>query len=292
MSRPGVTLRQPAGSATEDPLAAATASAAAAAQLAAVRIVMPDDLDSLAAAAAVWHRVWGTDGEPPVSREMLRALSRAGNYLSAAYAGDRVVGALLGFYGGGADGVDRLHSHILGVDSAAAGNGVGFALKLHQRQWALQHGLTRMTWTYDPLVRRNGHFNLVKLGARGVDYLVDFYGPMPDAINGGDPSDRILVEWDLSSSSRDDAPGDLQAWIERGSVIALDTVADRPARLDAAASSTLLCATPDDIVALRRNDPTAAHQWRLALREVLQPALARGLHLTAMAPGGWYVVSG
>ena len=31
--------------------------------------------------------------------------------------------------------------------------------------------------------------------------------------------------------------------------------------------------TPDDIVALRRHDPTAAHQWRLSMRDRLGPLL-------------------
>jgi len=33
-----------------------------------------------------------------------------------------------------------------------------------------------IAWTYDPLIRRNAYFNLVKLGARPVEYLRNFYG--------------------------------------------------------------------------------------------------------------------
>ena len=54
-----------------------------------------------------------------------------------------------------------------------------------------------MTWTFDPLVRRNAYFNTVKLAARPVEYLVDFYGEMTDEINAGQGSDRLLVEWPL-----------------------------------------------------------------------------------------------
>ena len=54
-----------------------------------------------------------------------------------------------------------------------------------------------MTWTFDPLVRRNAYFNTVKLAARPVNYLVDFYGEMTDEINTGQGSDRLLVQWPL-----------------------------------------------------------------------------------------------
>ena len=55
----------------------------------------------------------------------------------------------------------------------------------------------RSTWTFDPLVRANARFNLVKLGAVAVAYLTDFYGEMQDGINAGDRSDRCAVKWEL-----------------------------------------------------------------------------------------------
>jgi predicted GNAT superfamily acetyltransferase len=290
MSAHGAALLDSSAAATLD---AARAAAEQAARTAGVRIEMPTELADLDRAAAVWQTVWSPEAEPPVSGEMLRALTHAGNYLSAAYVDDRLAGALLAFFGGNGR-VDHLHSHILGVEPEHAGRGVGYALKLNQRAWALQRGIERVTWTYDPLVRRNGHFNLVKLGGRGVQYLVDFYGAMPDAINGGDHTDRILVEWDLRAAARHDPTSvtDVAAWRARGATIALDVnAAGRPLRRDAAAAHTWLCATPPDIVAMRRTDPAAAREWRHALREVLVDALDAGLQLSTMARGGWYVLA-
>jgi len=280
--------------ATGAPLDAARAAAQRAADHAGVRIATPHRLSDLTLAADVWQRVWTPEGEPPVSGEMLRALTHAGNYLSVAVLDGAVVGALLGFFGGNGR-VDHMHSHILGVDPQAHGHGVGFALKLHQRAWALERGIERMTWTYDPLVRRNGHFNLVKLGGRGVEYLVDFYGPMPDAINGGDHTDRILVEWDLVATAlRDALPAeDVADWTARGAVVALDADIDgRPLRCAVPdGADLLLCATPPDVVAMRAADAGGAQHWRVALREVLLAAVSRGLRLTSMARGGWYVLA-
>lgn len=272
---------------------AARRAAERAAARAGVRIEMPHELDDLARAAEVWRQVWSPEGEPPVSGEMLRALTHAGNYLSVALLDGRVAGALMGFFGGNGR-VDVLHSHILGVDAASRGRGVGHALKLHQRAWTLQRGIARMTWTYDPLVRRNGHFNLVKLGARGVEYLVDFYGAMPDAINGGDHSDRILVSWDLAATATADASSaeSVDAWLLRGAAVALESDAyARPVLRDAGDAATVLCATPADIVDLRRTDPACAHQWRTALRTAVHGAVERGLVLSTMARSGWYVLT-
>jgi predicted GNAT superfamily acetyltransferase len=42
----------------------------------------------------------------------------------------------------------------------------------------------------------NAHLNLRSLGAVGVQYHANLYGPM-GGINGGLPSDRLVVEWQL-----------------------------------------------------------------------------------------------
>ena len=108
---------------------------------------------------ALFDGIWRfRPGRAPITVEMMRALSHAGNYVAGAFEGDRLAGGSVGSSAG-----HPLHSHVTG---AAIGRGIGFALKLHQRAWALARELERITWTYDPLVRRNAHFNLAKLGAR------------------------------------------------------------------------------------------------------------------------------
>ena len=93
-----------------------------------------------------------------------------------------------------------LHSHLTGAVTAAASQGVGRALKLHQRAWARVRGMQAITWTYDPLVARNAYFNLVRLGARPIEYLVDFYGTLGPATVPGQESDRVLVSWDITAA--------------------------------------------------------------------------------------------
>jgi predicted GNAT superfamily acetyltransferase len=48
-------------------------------------------------------------------------------------------------------------------------------------------------------VARNAHFNLVVLGARITEYLVDQYGAMNDGVNRGDESDRLMASWALAA---------------------------------------------------------------------------------------------
>ena len=118
---------------------------------------------------------------------------------------------------------------------ASARTGLGRAMKLHQRAWAADHGLAWVTWTFDPLVRRNAWFNLDVLGAQVHEYLVDFYGPIDDAINAGDESDRLLVAWPTRRPVR-----------------------PRPADARRRPPGAVAVPTPEDIVVLRRTDPAAA----------------------------------
>src|SRR3954453_21239764 len=146
--------------------------------------------------ADVWRR---EDSQPPLPPELAWAFAHSGNYVALAMAGDEPVAAAIGFRGDDSSG-PHLHSHIAGVLPQWQGSGVGYLIKEHQRSWALQHDLDRVTWTFDPLVSRNAYFNVVKLGAQLTRYYVDFYGRMDDGINDGDDTDRCLVTWRIDSA--------------------------------------------------------------------------------------------
>jgi hypothetical protein len=149
-------------------------------------------MERLKEAQRLFTEVWrpAEGNPPPVTGELLRALAHAGSYVVGAFTGTRMVGASAGFFTAPPD--PALHSHITGVAPGVQHRGVGFALKLHQRAWAMARGIPAVVWTFDPLVARNAWFNLAKLGAEPTAYLEDFYGPMTDAINAGMASDRLL----------------------------------------------------------------------------------------------------
>jgi predicted GNAT superfamily acetyltransferase len=226
---------------------------------------------------ALFDRLWppGEAGSV-ISAEMLRALTKAGNYLAGAYSGAELIGASAGFFG--PPEARRMHSHVTGV--SAPGGQVGLALKLDQRDWALRHGIETISWTFDPLVSRNAYFNFSKLGARAAEYLPDFYGEMTDGVNRGAGSDRILVEWDLTAPPRPRAdPG--------GATVALGRTADGAPEPGSATGSKLLIATPSDVESMRRDDPAKARAWRSAVRDVLAPRIT---DVVGFDRDGWYVV--
>lgn len=257
-------------------VAAACAAAERATSRAGVRIQPLDTLAAVQDAAALLSRVWRTDpATPPLSAEVMRAVEHAGGYVVGAYAEDVLVGASSGFLGIAPDGRPVLHSHISGV--VQQGRGIGLALKQHQRAWALQRGISAITWTFDPLVRRNAWFNLVKLGGTGVEYLPDFYGPMTDGVNGGESSDRLFTRWDLAA----EPTGPLD---DEGATMLLDDVEGAPVATSHALgdSSRLLLRLPVDVEALRASDPATATAWRLAVRRALVPAFADGFTVRGM----------
>ncbi|WP_051819161.1 hypothetical protein [Streptomyces sp. NRRL S-920] len=246
-------------------------------------------LRELEGANALFEEIWGSaPGSSPMGVEQMRALTHAGNYVAGAFADGRLVGASVAFFA--APVGEALHSHVTG---ALPGHQAGLALKLHQRQWALDRGLRRITWTYDPLVRRNAHFNLTKLGGLPVEYLTSFYGAMDDVINGGDDTDRALVSWELNSPAAIAAasasrPGPVAAPDDAATALSVRNGRPVVGRGDA---STLLVEVPPDIEGLRRTDPGAAKAWRLAMREVLGGLLAEGARVTGFHERTSYVVA-
>jgi predicted GNAT superfamily acetyltransferase len=276
-------------------IARAEFAADAAALAAGVGVRSVAQLDEFQAVCRLLDEIWQPDPRnPPITTELLRALTKAGNYAGGAFQGDRLVGACIGFFGPPAEAT--MHSHIAGVTAPASRQGVGYAIKLHQRAWAMRHGLTTISWTYDPLVSRNAYFNLVKLGARPAEYLANFYGGMHDSINGSDDSDRMLVSWDLyapavaATCDGIVSPRDAEAEIARGAVIGLGRSAEgAPVGGALGGASTVLVAVPSDIETLRSTDPGLAKEWRVAVREALTTLMAGGWRPAGFDKAGWYV---
>lgn len=221
----------------------------------------PADLRRL---VVLFNQVWGTI-TPLVGVELLRAIGHTGGYISGAFTQNRMMGGSLAFLGRHHAEV-ALHSHITGILPGVRQTGLGRLMKLHQRAWAAEQGLGWITWTFDPLVRRNAWFNIGVLGAQIDAYLADFYGQMDDSINGSDPSDRLLVAW----STAGPPPDHLVA--------------------PAVPPGAIAVPTPDDIIVLRRTDTTEASSWRLRVREELGTPLTSGGRVVGFTRDGEYLV--
>lgn len=228
----------------------------------------------------IFDAVWpALGGGTQVTPNLLRAITHAGGYCSAAFLvdGDREipVAAALGVVGvhDAAHGPHlHIHSHMAGVLEQYRNRRIGTTIKQHQRLWALQHGIDTVVWTFDPLVARNARLNLVNLGVTVRGYEPNFYGAMTDSINAGDESDRVFAWWELT--------GDRARAAARGELHPIDNVS----------AHHVVIATPNDIVSLRTSDPQEATRWRRHMRTELMREFAAGREIVGVTPQGDYVL--
>lgn len=212
-----------------------------------------------------------TWGRVLTTASMLTISSQLGGVVIAAFPTDQAtpVGLVYGFPA--MKGRELWHhSHLLAVNPEWQGCGMATALKQAQRQQVLKQGLSHMTWTFDPLVTRNAHLNLNKLGAVVCEYHPALYPAKTDL-----PNDRLMVEWDLSTETY--AP---KKSIDKGKLILQVQQDGQPSTITPAwnTQQTLWAEVPWE-------EPTEALRpaWRLSLREALYPALQNGYTLTGLA---------
>ena len=216
--------------------------------------------------------IWGLNPRDAVPVSLLRALQHSGGSVVGAYDSVALIGIALAFparY----DQDWVLWSHLTGVDRRYQSQGIGFALKCFQRQWALANGFDEMRWTFDPLQRGNANFNLNRLGAIANRYYENFYGIMEDEINNAaSPSDRVEAIWRLRDPRVSTRLSALtQATASPGATILLSDQ-----------GQPIL--SPLDPTQLRYQVQIPRHLnevanpliWRMALREALEAAFANG----------------
>jgi predicted GNAT superfamily acetyltransferase len=240
--------------------------------------------------------VWAAPDIEIVSKDMLLAVVHNGGLLIGAYVGADLVGVSFGFPGiySTPDGPNlKHHSHLLAVHPDWRSQGIGFALKRAQWQMVRKQGLDRVTWTYDPLLSRNAHLNIARLGAVCSTYLRSEYGEMLDGLNTGLPSDRFQVDWWINTQrvrrrlSRRSRPiltidhyrlteaGFLEARFQQGPLAAHPPLED-----PTLTSHLLLIEIPSDFLALKAADLPLARLWRFYSREVFETAFSAGYLVT------------
>nr|CEL20916.1 hypothetical protein [Kibdelosporangium sp. MJ126-NF4]CTQ98279.1 hypothetical protein [Kibdelosporangium sp. MJ126-NF4] len=260
--------------------ASATEAATRAATRAGVRIRLAEDAAALEPVSRFLADVWNTpESHPPFTPDALRAFVHAGGAVHYASDADGITAASVVIFC--APSSHAVYSTIAAVRTSD--RGVGFALKQAQRAWALCRGATTMVWTFDPLVSRNAHFNLAKLGATATEYTVDFYGRIEDGVNGHDETDRLTAVWPLF----DPRPVRLA-----GPDLATAEIDMRPAPdgepFMAWDQDAHWCRPPMDIVTTRRLDRPLAARWRAAVRDALLPVFGAGFVATGFSKSGWY----
>ncbi len=223
------------------------------------------DLNEQSKARDLFDKTWKMQSGTEITSNLLQAMLYSGSYLAGAFLKDKCIGATFAFPATG--GKLHLHSHMTAVLHEYRDQGVGCALKIHQWEWAKKNNYSEITWTFDPLVSRNAKFNLIKLGVDITSFHKNFYGAMPDALNAGDESDRLMVSWKV--------------------------VGDNPLQRELVSipkPNDILIQIPADIVAIRSSDKTENLRWRQKVREQFVQAFEKGGQVVGFSANSEYVV--
>lgn len=150
------------------------------------------------ACLALQRATWGEQFGELVPSVILKISQRIGGVAAGAFDGE---GRLLGFVFG-MTGVEKgrlVHwSDMLAVREESRDLGLGRKLKEFQRDAVRAIGVEVIYWSYDPLVARNAHLNLNRLGAQVVEYVQDMYGDTASDLHEGLGTDRFVVAWRIA----------------------------------------------------------------------------------------------
>jgi predicted GNAT superfamily acetyltransferase len=292
-----------------------------------IRLRVLEEPQDFLAVEDLQRSVWSGSETEIVPVHMLTAASHNGGLVIGAFdeqTGEpaRMVGFVYGFPGlyTTPDGPRPKHcSHMLGVHPEYRDRGIGFLLKRAQWQMVRNQGLDRITWTFDPLLSRNAHLNIARLGAVCSTYLRSVYGELRDDINAGIPTDRFQVDWWVNServsrrlSRRARRVLDMAHFLAADAqVLNPSQVGDEgfpqpgpyhPGESGANGPSPdqpaiMLVEIPAGFSALKDANPGLALEWRLHVRAVCEDLFERGylvtdfVHLPGTLPRSFYVFS-
>jgi predicted GNAT superfamily acetyltransferase len=231
---------------------------------------------------------WGDDMSAIVPAHMLLSIARYGGHVHGAFDGEKMVGMLLGFLGAdinpaASDSAPQkmlVMSKRMVVQPQYRGQKIGENLKLAQREFAIDHNIQLVTWTFDPLLSRNAYLNLHKLAGIGQQYKVDYFGS-----NASDPTlsgDRLVVNWWVNHPQTTQNLNSERTLPETLTPANQTAVDDRgfltpvTRRMSLAGFEALTVEIPYEFVPLERNQPQLASRWRDHIRDVFQALLKAG----------------
>lgn len=229
--------------------------------------------------------VWGFEDLSIVPHHLIITTLKAGGLLLGAYEDQRMIGFVYGFPGlvFEREGVPQpKHCSLMAaVLPEHRFHGVGYQLKLKQREFVLSQGIDLITWTFDPLQSANAYFNFVKLGVICRQYERNLYGDIRDQLNRGLPTDRFAVEWWVKSPrviarakrterfSLKEFPVVNHTKMDKGFLTNVDVDL-------ACKEERLLVETPRELRALTEGNLELALRWRLELRRIFEHYFQQG----------------
>lgn len=254
-----------------------------------------ETVEEFRACHAVQKAAWGFPDQMIIPYTQLITMQRNGSVVLGAFCGTDLVGFVFGYLGRQRNGALYIFSQRLAVLPAYQGQGIGEQLKWAQRSWALERGLDRIVWTFDPLLAPNAWLNIAKLGAVARRYECDVFGHSDAPGHSLLPTDRLQLEWELLSErvtdrsapdwsppggdhllARAGPPLNAVTWNEQGLPVS------GPPDL-AATGRSVLAEVPADWRDLCRIDITLAQDWRDKVRLLFEHYLGQGYTATGYA---------
>lgn len=243
--------------------------------------------DDRARCVELQELTWGRGFTEKVPAAMLLVAQKLGGVTAGDFDED---GRLLGFVFGVTGLMDGRLVHwsdMLAVHPDAQGRHLGEQLKEYQRQQCEALGIATIYWTYDPLVARNAHLNLNRMGARADEYVVAMYGEGTNSPLQGDmPTDRFVIAWPVDRAALAAPVGEIPAGTP-------SVVGDDAAEGEFVDAPLVAVRIPRDITALAATDIAAARRWRMATRRAFTHYLPRGYTVrgfVADPSGGAYLL--
>ena len=226
---------------------------------------------------AIQEETWGDNFRERVPTAILMASQRLSGLCAAAFAPS---GRMLGFVFGitGPHKGELAHwSDLLAVRPEARGTHVGERLKRYQREICRSVSVATIYWTFDPLVARNAHLNLKRLGARASEYVVNMYGSNTGSpLHGTLDTDRWVAAWDLTPA--DDRTAVASPYGDGVFVVRPSSDGSMPVSEAFLAAPVVRVAIPIDFECGLSHPQRDA--WRQATRRAFLHYLALGYHVT------------
>lgn len=225
--------------------------------------------------------IWGESFTEVVPSTILQISQRVGGVAAGAFDGNgRLLGFVFGITGLDAAGRKVHWSDMLAVREECRNLGIGRRLKDFQREMMEARGVEEILWTFDPLVARNAHLNLVRLGARVVEYVPDMYGATDSPLHQGVGTDRFVVSWAIGMSSHRMPPSRPAPTQGPPPPLVNPVAAGPPDSVDLAlarAGAPLVrVQIPADIEAVQRTSLDRAASWRLNTRTAITALFGMG----------------
>ncbi len=234
------------------------------------------------------RRIWGAEYADIVPAAIFAIVVKRGGILVGAFDEQDRMGAFVFSLPGLKHGRVMQWSHMLGVDEPFRRSGLGYRLKLAQRDRTLAQGLDLIEWTYDPLQAANAHLNFARLGVVAEEYLENVYGESDSILHRGTPTDRFVASWYVASPHVERRVAATPSTVPVRAASLANVPVVNPTRQEGEwlvcdgdpdtrhREPRLFVEIPVGFTAMQADAPEHASRWRLVTRDVFLSYFANG----------------